>query len=73
MCRLRSASLTNAIRELFRGQTSHPGVPPHFEYTLTPLGLEPAERMAGLTDWIEEKVHALIAEHKATEQTPKTH
>lgn len=39
---------------------SYPVVPPHVEYTLTPLGREAADRMAQLTDWIEENVHALI-------------
>ena len=39
---------------------SYPVVPPHVEYTLTPLGQEAAERMATLTDWIEENIHTLI-------------
>ncbi len=38
---------------------SFPVVPPHVEYTLTPLGQEAARRMAMLTDWIEDNVHAL--------------
>lgn len=28
-------------------------VPPHVEYSLTPLGLEVAEKVRGLADWIE--------------------
>lgn len=28
-------------------------VPPHVEYSLTPLGLEVAERVRGLADWIQ--------------------
>lgn len=39
---------------------SYPVVPPHVEYSLTPLGREAAERVAGLTDWIEENIHALV-------------
>lgn len=39
---------------------SFPVVPPHVEYTLTPLGHEAADRMARLTDWIEENIHSLI-------------
>ncbi len=35
---------------------SFPVVPPHVEYTLTPLGLEAAERVAALADWIEDNV-----------------
>lgn len=41
-------------------RTSYPVVPPHVEYALTPLGREAAERMARLTDWIEENIHVLI-------------
>lgn len=44
---------------------SYPVVPPHVEYTLTPLGREAADRMAKLTDWIEENVHALIDEGRS--------
>lgn len=39
---------------------SYPVVPPHVEYTLTALGRQAADRMASLTDWIEENVHGLI-------------
>lgn len=41
-------------------RTSYPVVPPHVDYALTPLGREAAERMARLTDWIEENIHVLI-------------
>ena len=34
-------------------------VPPHVEYTLTPLGVEAAEKVAALADWIEEKLFQL--------------
>lgn len=30
-----------------------PVVPPHVEYTLTPLGMEAAGKVAALADWIE--------------------
>ncbi|WP_218509017.1 helix-turn-helix domain-containing protein [Variovorax sp. dw_308] len=32
---------------------SYPTVPPHVEYTLTPLGLEAGRRVESLADWIE--------------------
>ena len=44
-------------------RTSYPVVPPHVEYTLTPLGHEAADRMAKLTNWIEENIHVLISQH----------
>ncbi len=35
-------------------------VPPHVEYSLTPLGCEAAAKIANLADWIEENLHELI-------------
>lgn len=35
---------------------SLPVVPPHVEYTLTPLGHEAAEKVAALADWIEDNL-----------------
>ena len=40
---------------------SFPVVPPHVEYTLTPLGREAAERVAALADWIEANLPRLLA------------
>jgi DNA-binding HxlR family transcriptional regulator len=37
-------------------------VPPHVEYSLTPLGREAAERMLALADWIEKSLPR-IARH----------
>lgn len=34
-------------------RTSYPVVPPYVEYTLTDLGMEVAEHVAALADWIE--------------------
>lgn len=45
-------------------RTSYPVVPPHVEYKLTPLGREAADRMAKLTDWIEENIHSLIGQQR---------
>lgn len=46
-------------------RTSYPVVPPHVEYTLTPLGQAAADRMMALTDWIEEHIHSLTDEERA--------
>ncbi|MFE8116407.1 winged helix-turn-helix transcriptional regulator [Brenneria goodwinii] len=42
-------------------RTSYPVVPPHVEYSLTPLGKEVSERVRILTDWIEENLTAILA------------
>jgi DNA-binding HxlR family transcriptional regulator len=34
-------------------RVAHPVVPPHVEYSLTPMGREVARRVEGLADWIE--------------------
>ena len=34
-------------------RTDHHEVPPHVDYRLTPLGVEAAEKVAALADWIE--------------------
>ena len=39
---------------------SLPVVPPHVDYTLTPMGEEAAEKVAALADWIEERLPRLI-------------
>lgn len=44
-----------AIRKAF------PVVPPHVEYTLTPLGEAAAARLEPLVDWIEETLPAILA------------
>jgi len=35
-------------------------VPPHVEYSLTPLGLEVAEKVRGLADWIELNIERIL-------------
>ncbi|MFE8152471.1 helix-turn-helix domain-containing protein [Brenneria goodwinii] len=42
-------------------RTSYPVVPPHVEYSLTPLGKEVSERVKILADWIEENLAAILA------------
>jgi DNA-binding HxlR family transcriptional regulator len=37
----------------FINRVSHPVVPPHVEYSLTPLGKEISEQVGSLADWIE--------------------
>lgn len=39
---------------------AHEVVPPHVEYRLTSLGREAAEKVRGLTDWIEESLPRIL-------------
>lgn len=45
----------------FVNRVSHPVVPPHVEYSLTPLGVEVAERVQPLGDWIEVNMPRILA------------
>lgn len=42
-------------------------VPPHVEYSLTPLGLEAAEKVRGLADWIEVNLPRIASHWAETE------
>lgn len=65
--RMLAKSLQQLERHRLLVRRSFPVVPPHVDYTLTPLGHEAARHLAALTDWIEENVHALV------EGTPAEH
>jgi len=45
----------------FVNRKSYPVVPPHVEYSLTPLGCEIAEKVAGLADWVEVNLPRVLA------------
>jgi len=42
-------------------RTALPVIPPHVEYSLTPLGREVAERLEVLVDWIEDNLQRIVA------------
>jgi DNA-binding HxlR family transcriptional regulator len=42
-------------------RVAHQVVPPHVDYSLTPLGVEAARRVADLTGWIEAKLPEILA------------
>ncbi|WP_312549096.1 helix-turn-helix domain-containing protein [Massilia sp.] len=41
-------------------------VPPHVEYTLTPIGCEAAEKIHGLVDWLETKLPSILETRSVT-------
>lgn len=45
----------------FINRVAYPVVPPHVEYSLTPLGEEVSEKVAALADWIELNLLAVLA------------
>lgn len=46
-------------------RVAYPVVPPHVEYSLTPLGREISEQVRQLTDWIEENLGRIRGEQAA--------
>ena len=44
---------------------AYPTVPPHVEYSLTPLGLEVGRRVEALADWIEGKLPDILSAQRA--------
>lgn len=51
----------------FINRVSLPVVPPHVEYSLTPLGEQVSEKVAALADWIEVNLFAVLAHRKQRE------
>ncbi len=52
-------------RDGFVLRVSMPIVPPHVEYSLTPIGQEVSAHVQGLTDWIEANLSAVMAARSA--------
>jgi len=46
-------TLVQLEQDGFIDRVSHPVVPPHVEYSLTPLGEDIGKQVESLTDWIE--------------------
>ncbi len=49
----------------FIDRLAHPVVPPHVEYSLTPLGEQIGDRVDGLVDWIETNLPKIMKAQKA--------
>jgi DNA-binding HxlR family transcriptional regulator len=43
----------------------HPVIPPHVDYTLTPMGVEVSRRIRGLFDWINGNMPAIASAQEA--------
>ena len=55
--RMLAKTLQDLVTHGLVTRVSHPVVPPHVDYTLTPLGAEMAERVEALAGWIEANIH----------------
>lgn len=50
----------------FIDRISYPVVPPHVEYSLTPMGIEVQMQLTSLTDWVENNLYRIIQQRKVT-------
>ncbi|WP_374401124.1 winged helix-turn-helix transcriptional regulator [Niveibacterium sp.] len=59
-------------RDGFVLRVAYPVVPPHVEYSLTPIGQEVAQRVQALADWIEGNLATILQARDAqsTERAP---
>lgn len=58
--RMLAESLRQLAKHRLVERRSLPVVPPHVEYTLTPLGHQAAGHLVRLTDWIESNVAVMV-------------
>lgn len=42
-------------------RVAHPVIPPHVEYSLTPVGQEVSQRVEDLADWIEQSLPLILS------------
>lgn len=59
--RMLSQTLKDLEADGFVLRTAHPVVPPHVDYTLTPLGQEAAAHVVALAAWIEGALPQIMA------------
>ncbi|TCC52082.1 winged helix-turn-helix transcriptional regulator [Citrobacter braakii] len=61
--KMQAQSLQALEQDGFINRVSYPVVPPHVEYSLTPLGEQVSEKVAALADWIELNLPQVLANH----------
>jgi DNA-binding HxlR family transcriptional regulator len=63
--------LAQTLRDLERDglvlRRQYPAVPPRVDYTLTPGGMEVAQRVESLIGWLQDHVHELVAAQQTHE------
>ena len=57
-------SLQALEQDGFINRVSYPVVPPHVEYSLTPLGEHVSDKVAALADWIELNLPQVLAQRE---------
>ncbi|MEO9963771.1 helix-turn-helix domain-containing protein [Nisaea sp.] len=58
--RMLSQTLSQLEQDGLVKRVAYPVVPPHVEYSLTPIGREAAEKVQDLADWVELNMQRLV-------------
>lgn len=66
-----SQTLQSLEQDGFIDRKALPVVPPHVEYSLTPMGEEVAMQVNGLTTWIEQNLPRIMAARQARTTPPE--
>jgi DNA-binding HxlR family transcriptional regulator len=66
-----SQSLQSLEQDGFVDRKALPVVPPHVEYSLTPMGKEVALQVDGLTTWIEQNLPRILQARELRETEPR--
>lgn len=64
--RMLSQTLQTLEKDGFVSRTVYDVVPPHVEYTLTPMGREVTELVRALADWIEDATPEIMSQNSQT-------
>lgn len=59
-------TLQTLAQDGFVLRTAYPVVPPHVEYSLTPLGMDVSDRVAELVGWVEDNINHILSLQAAT-------
>ncbi|WP_028938362.1 winged helix-turn-helix transcriptional regulator [Pseudonocardia spinosispora] len=62
-------TLQRLERDGFVERIAHPVIPPHVDYSLTPLGVPAAQQVAGLASWIEQQLPAVQSAREAYDRS----
>ncbi|MDH1089004.1 MULTISPECIES: winged helix-turn-helix transcriptional regulator [Pantoea] len=62
--RMLAQNLRHLEEDGFVQRIAYDVVPPHVEYSLTPLGREVSEQVVGLADWLEVNLSRILAQRE---------
>lgn len=65
-----SQTLRHFERDGLVARKSYPVIPPKVEYSLTPLGLECADQVIAVCDFIEDRMYAIVNNQMKYDKTP---